>query len=215
MYVNLSLSEVRMGEKTEKLLTKITVITVCAFLFLCVLPVHSEEEIYDRALRLHVIANSDTEIDQEVKLSVRDGVLEYLASYLEGAGTREEARDAVEAQSSEIEKLAEEILNENGFSYGAKLEVCFEDYPRKDYESFAFPAGNYLSVKIKLGEAEGKNWWCVLFPRLCTSVAMSAEEEFIAVGFTPDQYKIITESDRAVYKVRFRFLEFFEEMRNK
>ena len=204
-----------MKEKTEKLLTKITVLTVCVFLFLCVLPVHSEEEVYDKSLRLHVIANSDVEIDQEVKLKVRDGVLEYLAPHLQNAMTREEARVIVEEKASEIEDLAEEILLKNGFSYGAELEVCFEDYPSKNYESFAFPAGNYLSVKIKLGEADGKNWWCVLFPKLCTSVAMSAEEEFIAVGFTPDQYKIITENDNAVYKVRFRFLEFFEEMRRK
>ena len=204
-----------MKEKTEKLLTKITILTVCAFLFLCVLPVHSEEELYDKSLRLHVIANSDVEIDQEVKLKVRDGVLRYLAPYLDDAMTREEARAIVEERTDEIEDLAMNILQENGFSYGAELEVCFEDYPAKKYESFAFPAGNYLSVKIKLGNADGKNWWCVLFPKLCTSVAMSAEEEFIAVGFTPDQYKIITESDNAVYKVRFRFLEFFQEMKNK
>lgn len=204
-----------MSEKTEKLLTKLTVLTVCAFLLLCVLPVHSEEAIYDKSLRLHVIANSDMDIDQEVKLKVRDGVLEYLAPHLANAGSREDARRVVEERSGEIEAVAESVLLNNGFNYGVTLEVCFEDYPMKDYEGFAFPAGNYLSVKIKLGDADGKNWWCVLFPRLCTSMAMSAEEEFIAVGFTPDQYKIITESDNAVYRVRFRFLEYFEELKRK
>lgn len=204
-----------MSEKTEKLLTKLTVLTVCAFLFLCVLPVHSEDVIYDKSLRLHVIANSDVEVDQEVKLKVRDGVLEYLAPFLSDVDTREDARRTVEEKAREIEAVVLMILKDNGFSYGATLEVCFEDYPTRMYESFAFPAGNYLSVKIMLGDADGKNWWCVLFPKLCTSVAMSAEEEFIAVGFTPDQYKMITESDSAVYRVRFRFLEYLEELKRK
>jgi stage II sporulation protein R len=108
--------------------------------------------------------------------------------------------------------VAKARLEALGCSDEVSLFVCTERYPMKDYESFCFPSGEYLSVKLMIGEAEGRNWWCVLFPRLCTDMAVSKEEQFIAVGFTPDQYKIITESENAPYKIRFRLLEFFEEL---
>ena len=181
-------------------------------LLFCILPIHGEGEIYGRVLRLHVIANSDSELDQSLKLAVRDAVLEYSAPLLAGAESREEAADIIRAHKDGIESAARERLAASGCGDSVCLDVCTERYPMKDYERFCFPSGEYLSVKLMIGEAEGQNWWCVLFPRLCTDMAISKEEEFIAVGFTPDQYKIITESENAAYKIRFRLLEFFEEL---
>ena len=94
------------------------------------------------------------------------------------------------------------------------VKLGLEDYPERDYDSFCFPAGSYLSLRVCIGDAEGQNWWCCLFPALClgsSSVsANDAEDAFIEVGLTPSQYKIITESDKPVYKVRFKLLELIQ-----
>ena len=202
-----------MNQKRINAVNFFTVLTLCVMLLFCILPIHGEDEIYSKVLRLHVIANSDSELDQSLKLEVRDAVLEYTAPLLAGTASREEAADIIRAHKVEIEAAARERLAVFGREDEARLVVCAERYPMKDYERFCFPSGEYLSVKLMIGEAEGQNWWCVLFPRLCTDMAVSKEEEFIAVGFTPDQYKIITESENATYKIRFRLLEYFEEMR--
>lgn len=189
-----------------------TVLTLCLLLLFCILPIHGEREVYNRVLRFHVIANSDSDLDQGLKLEVRDAVLEYTAPLLGEAESREEAVEIITEHKRKIEAVAKGVLESRGCEKSVSLDVCTERYPTKDYESFCFPSGSYLSVKVMIGEAEGKNWWCVLFPRLCTDMATAEEEQFIAVGFTPDQYKIITESENATYKIRFRLLEFFEEL---
>ena len=199
-----------MNQQKMKVINLLTVTVLCLLLLFCVLPIHGEGEIYQRVLRLHVIANSDSDSDQSLKLHVRDAVLEYCAPLLSEVSSREQAAAVVKAHADEIERVAVAALAEKGCTDRVSLEVCTEKYPMKDYESFCFPAGSYLSVKLRIGEAEGQNWWCVLFPKLCTQVASSPEEEFVAVGFTPDQYKIITESENASYRIRFKFLEFFE-----
>jgi len=205
----------QMKPSTDTILTLLTVATLCLLLLFCILPIHGEGEIYDKVLRLHVIANSDSEADQSLKLKVRDAVLEQTTPLISGVASRDEAAVIIANHSSEIEKAAAAELARHGCFESVALEICEEYYPTKDYERFCFPAGNYLSVKVKIGEAEGKNWWCVLFPKLCTSIAVKPAEEFVAVGFTPDQYKVITESEKATYKVRFRLLEFFEELKGE
>ena len=190
----------------------LTVLTLCALLLFCVLPIHGEGEIYNKVLRLHVIANSDGESDQALKLAVRDAVLDHTAPLLGQAESREESARIIEEHRDEIERVARSALEARGCGDPVSLEVCYERYPAKDYESFCFPSGEYLSVKVMIGESAGKNWWCVLFPRLCTDLATSKEEQFVAVGFTPEQYRIISESENATYKIRFRLLEYFEEL---
>lgn len=204
-----------MDSRKLRAVNAFAVITLCALLLFCILPIHGEGEIYSKVLRLHVIASSDSDLDQDLKLEVRDGVLEYTAPLLSQVSSREEAVHIIMKNKTEIESVAKARLEALGCGDSVKLEVCNERYPMKDYESFCFPSGEYLSVKLMIGEAEGQNWWCVLFPKLCTDMAVSKEEEFIAVGFTPDQYKIITESENTSYKIRFRLLEFFEELKGE
>jgi len=195
-----------------KIINFFTVLTLCALLLFCILPIHGEGEIYGKVLRLHVIANSDSDLDQSLKLEVRDSVLKYTAPLLREAESREEAAEVIMRNRADIEAAARKRLELLGCRDTVSLEVCTERYPMKNYESFCFPSGEYLSVKLMIGEAEGQNWWCVLFPKLCTDIATSKEDQFVAVGFTPDQYKIITESENSTYKIRFRLLEFFEEL---
>lgn len=121
------------------------------------------------ALRLHIIANSDSEEDQAVKLMVRDAVLQSVqASFAENAANdSKQAERCLLSLGSEIQKAAETTLAENGFSYGVQLISGDFDFPERDYGEKTYPAGEYSALRIILGEGEGQNWWCVMFPPLC------------------------------------------------
>ena len=177
---------------------------------LSLLPIHGEAEIYDTVLRLHVLANSDSEEDQALKLKVRDAVLEVTAPLLADATDRDDAEAIIRAHMSDIQLAAEATVAENGADQAVTVMLDMEDYPTRNYESCAFPAGEYLSLRVCLGDAEGQNWWCVLFPPLCLSTATAkndAEDAFVQAGLTKDQYGIITETEDSKYRVRFKILE--------
>ena len=200
-----------------KNLLTITAVIAFIFIFIGLMPVHGEAEVYDSVLRLHVLANSDTDEDQALKLKVRDSILSASAPIMEGCETREEAIAALTAAIPTLTSAASETIQREGFDYPVRIELCEEDYPTKSYESFCFPSGEYLSLRVLIGDAAGQNWWCVLFPPLCLSAATDqsdAEEAFIAVGLTDDQYKIITETDSPTYQVRFKILETIEDTKN-
>lgn len=174
------------------------------------LPIHGEAEIYENVLRLHVLANSDSEEDQTLKLKVRDRVLADTQELFSGIKSKTEAQSILQNELDRIENIAKCAVEEAGYSYSVKVELGEEEYPTKNYESCCFPAGEYLSLQIKIGEAEGQNWWCVLFPPMCVGAA-SDSNAFAEVGLTGDQYNIITQTDAPKYKVRFKLLETFEK----
>ena len=192
---------------------KILAFTV-AFLLLfgafMLLPVHGESEIYDSVIRLHVLANSDSDGDQAQKLLVRDRVIEVTGTLLKGAETRDEAEVILRQNLGKLREAAEEVLRQNGCFDAVAVSLGREDYPTRRYERLAFPAGEYLSLRVMIGEAAGANWWCVLFPPLCLSAATTkkeAEEAFLAAGLTEEQYRIITDSGNGKYRLRFKILE--------
>ena len=190
------------------------VILLIAMMALSFLPVHGEQDIYDTVVRLHVLANSDTEEDQALKLKVRDGVLEAAAPLVEGCTTQAQAVEALTAHLSELEAAALAVMESEGYDYPVTVLLGEEDYPTRAYESCAFPAGTYVSLRVLIGEGEGQNWWCCLFPPLCLSAATAKEDNedaFIQVGLTKDQYGIITETGKTKYKVRFKLLEVLED----
>ena len=166
-------------------------------------------DIYDKTLRLHIPANSDTEIDQSVKLKVRDTVTEILKKPLSECKSREEAVDVVLNMKDELTAAANKTLLENGMDYFANISVTEEYYPRREYEGIALPAGKYASVKIELGKADGQNWWCVLFPQVCTGTASNVGETLADVGFTANQIKLLTQYEDTGYTVKFKILEVF------
>ena len=198
------------------------ILIFCSVLFLTVmviglLPVSGEDKIYEDVIRLHVLANSDSEEDQTLKLKVRDGVVERVGQLLEGCEGREEAVEVLSREESqqEIEKTAAEIIAGEGYEYSVKVSLGEEEYPRKNYEALCFPSGTYTSLRVQIGEADGQNWWCVLFPQLCLGVATrSNEEAFVQAGFTPEQYRIVTDTDQPEYEVKFKILEIIEGMVN-
>ena len=191
----------------------LTLAIFAAILLLVVglLPVHGEEEIYNKVVRLHVLANSDSEEDQAVKLKVRDAILALTVPLLQNCETKEEAVALLEENQTLFVEAAKAVLQEEGFDDTVSIEMGLEEYPTRTYDSLCFPAGEYISMRVNLGEGEGQNWWCWLFPPLCLGAATvnekTAEDACISVGFTPTQYKIITESDKPVYRARFKILE--------
>ena len=198
----------------QKRILTATLVLCAVLLFVGLFPVHGEAEIYDTVVRLHVLANSDSEEDQSLKLRVRDAVLKVTTPLLAECKTQEEAANTLNANRETIQAAAEEVIRQAGRKDTVTLLLDTEDYPERTYDSFCFPAGSYLSLRVCIGDADGQNWWCCLFPPICLGTSTvspdEAEDAFISVGLTPSQYKIITETDRPVYRVRFKLLELLQ-----
>ena len=197
--------------KFEKIIVLLCVFVLC--MAICnVLPIHGEEKIYESVVRLHVLANSDSEEDQALKLQVRDAILAYTSPKVIDSASREEAIEILQGELEAIKEVARQVIVEQGYDYSVDVTLTLEDYPTRNYESMSFPSGEYVSLRVLIGEAEGQNWWCVLFPPLCLSAASENadnEDAFIAVGLNSDQYKIITETNNTKYYLRFKILEAF------
>ena len=118
-------------------------------------------------IRLHVLASSDSDADQAVKLQVRDAVIAYLTPYFVGIQSADEAHQIIETHKSELLAVAQSVINRSNHIYGVQIETGVFQFPIKSYGNLVLPAGKYEAVRILLGEAQGKNWWCVLFPPLC------------------------------------------------
>lgn len=197
----------------KRILT-VTVIAAIVLLLAGLLPVQGETEIYNKVVRLHVLANSDSEEDQAVKLAVRDAILNVTVPLLQDCQTQEDAIARLTENEATLRDVAKNVLHQKGFDYDTvNVTLGIESYPTRSYDQLCFPAGEYISMRVELGEGEGQNWWCCLFPPLCLGAATvsdeDAEDACISVGFTPSQYKIITESDKPVYRARFKILELF------
>ncbi|MBQ8546108.1 MAG: stage II sporulation protein R [Clostridia bacterium] len=188
-----------------KIIATILISVATFFTLNAIIPTSEECEIYDSCVRLHILANSNSESDQEVKLKVRDKMLEKISTY--EAESKEKALLKIEEDKDELIEIAKTTLEENGFDYDVNIEIGVEDYPTRYYEDFSLPAGSYTSVRVLIGEGAGENWWCVLYPPLCTSSAIKYDDEaYIDVGLTKDQYSLITQST-GKYKIKFKILE--------
>ncbi|MBP3378861.1 MAG: stage II sporulation protein R [Clostridia bacterium] len=196
-----------------KYLVSFAASVLVATIILSVMPVYGETEIYNDVLRLHVIAESDSEEDQALKLKVRDAVLECVSASISECETYEDAYEVIDSMRDEIIIAAEKCVEENGENCTVSLALGREKYPRRDYDGTVLPAGVYNSLRITLGEGEGKNWWCVLFPTFCMGFARKSEqsEEYVATGFTPQEYRMITGESGEV-RVRFKILEMLSEV---
>ena len=191
-------------------------VTFCVLVLLLIavmpfLPLNGEGEIYENTLRLHVKANSDSEEDQALKLKVRDSILEKCAYLTENASTKSEAEKNFGDNLENIKSIAEKTVRENGYSYPVNVTLEEEYFPRKSYDGITLPEGRYTALRVNIGQADGQNWWCILFPRLCTGSAQP-KEELAQTGFTPNQIRILTDSDTPTYTVRFRILEWAQEI---
>lgn len=137
----------------------------------------SQQTLADGLLRLHVIANSDSVQDQQAKLLVRDRVLEVTEPLLAEADDQDEVRRILSAHLQQITDAAQQVLTDQGMPYQLSAQMATEYYPTRAYDTFSLPAGQYTGLKIRLGEASGHNWWCVVFPPLCTDAAQAPQDK--------------------------------------
>ena len=125
------------------------------------------DDIKDKLIRFHVIANSDTDEDQNLKLKVRDKVVEALSEKLSNVNSLEEAENVLEENIDYVNEIAKEVIEENNYTYEVTTMLSYENFPDKVYGDCVFPQGNYEAFRVIIGEGKGQNWWCVMFPSLC------------------------------------------------
>ncbi len=166
-------------------------------------------EVRRDVLRIHVVAASDSEFDQRLKLMVRDAVLEKGGAIFDGTLTADEAERIITPRVDELKAAAEAVLLKNGCDYNVDISVGEEYFATRCYDRFTMPAGVYTAVRVNIGSAEGKNWWCVMFPPLCLPAAAADADAF----FTEDEMKVVSSSPE--YEPRFRIVEFIESIKNK
>ncbi len=168
-------------------------------------------EIRNNVIRLHILANSDTDEDQNVKLLVRDALLSCGSDIFGGEVNIDNASEFLAEEKAVLICKANEVLAENGFDYTAEMFLTEEYFPTREYEDFTLPAGEYLALKVVLGKGEGHNWWCVMFPPLCLPAATKRTDTEIILG--KDGAEII--SNPVKYEMRFKIVEIIEELKMK
>ena len=171
-----------------------------------------QRQIADRLVRLHIVANSDTAQDQDLKLQVRDALLPEISALTARCGNRKEAETVLQQHLPELTALAQRVLRQTGSEQTVTARLSTELFPRREYETFSLPAGSYRTLRITLGEGQGHNWWCVAFPALCTLSASQQEEALEAANFTRAQRDLLTGEDITV-ELKFKSLELWKQLR--
>lgn len=184
--------------------------TICAFSY----AQSVSNNIADSVFRLHVIANSDSKEDQELKYKVRDSLLEYMNSICANCSSKQEAISIVEENKSSFEEIAINTIEENGYSYPVKISIGNFEFPTKNYGDISLPAGYYDALRVEIGEAEGQNWWCVMFPPLCfvdisSGVVPDESKELMEDNLSEEEFALISDNSSNEIEFKFKLLEFF------
>ena len=205
----------------KKKLNFIFILTILVFIYIALLSFNYSKAISsnlsDSVFRLHIIANSDSSADQELKLKVRDKIIEYM-----NTSNSSDKKDVISIVNNHLDSFKEIALNtikENGYNYDVNIEIGNFHFPTKSYGDISFPAGNYDALKIEIGDAIGQNWWCVLFPPLCfvnssTGVVPDDSKNTLKENINSESYEIISEGNNSNdntsdIKIKFKIIEFF------
>ena len=178
-------------------------LALCVTLSAGMLAGQEQARLAGQLIRLHVTASSDSPEDQAEKLQLRDRVLALLAPLLQDCADRDEAVDIILSHQAELEALGD-----------VRVQLGREYFPTRTYGSFALPAGEYLSLRVTAGEGRGKNWWCVIFPPLCTEALADSAQEDVFLTLDESDRALITRED-PVYELRFRVVEWWGELRER
>lgn len=181
---------------------------LAAFLASGAMALQTGRELSDKVVRLHVLANSDSPEDQELKLKVRDRILAYAEPLLAGSADRREAEALLRERAPELERVAAGEIRANGYDYAVTVALEETAFPTREYEGFTLPAGKYLALRAVIGAGEGRNWWCVVFPPLCAAASAEVPETALAAGLSPAQVGLITEEDQG-YVLKSKLVEFW------
>ena len=189
-------------------------IGLAVFLTSGALALRTQNDLADKVVRLHVLANSDSEEDQALKLQVRDVVLERATAILEESADRREAESRLRGELLEFERIAAEEIAAQGYDYPVTVELENTEFPTKEYDGFTLPAGEYLALRVIIGEGQGQNWWCVVFPPLCTAASADVPASALAAGFSEEEVSLITEENQG-YVLKFKAVEWWETLKEK
>lgn len=199
--------------RKEKIIAITALFLVTGVLMVCyrrgVAEQRIQKDIAKEILRLHVVANSDSEEDQALKLQVKETIVTYLRGVMGDAVSVEEARAEIQKRLPEIEELAKEKMQKEGYDYDAEAQLGQCYFPVKEYGDMTFPAGDYEALKVNLGESAGKNWWCVMYPTLCFvdstyQVVPDSSKEKLKESLTEEEYNSLLDGDDSVqYSSRF------------
>ncbi|AAK80840.1 stage II sporulation protein R [Clostridium acetobutylicum] len=175
-----------------------------------------------KVIRFHVLANSDSDADQNLKLKVRDAVINYMRPKLQNCKDINQSRKVLLNSDSSIKRIADSVIKKNGYQYKVNTELAKVDFPVKSYGNIVLPEGKYEAYRILIGQARGHNWWCVMFPPLCfTDITRGAVEEQktdteMKKVLTPEEYKVVCNSkDDGKIKVKFKIVEEVKKVINK
>lgn len=174
--------------------------------------------IADSVFRLHVIANSDSKEDQELKLKVRDELLSYMNIISKDSTNKQEAMQIANEHKEEFIQIAEKVIKENGYNYTVNVQIGKADFPTKYYGDITLPAGTYDALKVQIGEAKGQNWWCVMFPPLCfvdvsTGIVPDNSKQELKQSLDNEEYDLISKTDNNEISFKFKIVELFQNWR--
>lgn len=184
--------------------------TICAFSYVQAV----STDISNSVFRLHVIANSNSDEDQSLKYKVRDNLLEYMNNICSNCSSKEEAIELVTEHQEEFKQVALETIKNEGYSYDVKINIGNFEFPTKQYGDISLPAGYYDALRIEIGKAEGRNWWCVMFPSLCfidvsSGIVPKESKEELQNVLSDEEYSIISDNSNSEIKLKFKLIEFF------
>lgn len=171
-------------------------------------------DIANSVFRLHVIANSDSTEDQNLKYKVRDNLLDYMNFLCQNCESKQEAISIVEKNKDTFEQIAKQTIKEEGYSYSVKINIGNFEFPTKNYGDISLPAGYYDALRVEIGEAKGQNWWCVMFPPLCfvditSGVVPDESKELMENNLSEEEYALISDQSDSEIQFKFKLLEFF------
>lgn len=180
----------------------------------------TQKSIADSLVRLHIVANSDSQIDQSVKLLVRDAVIDELSPIISNASNPSHAQQIINDNLSLVEKAAQSVLKKNNLGYGATALCTISHFPTKQYENITLPAGNYNALKIILGNGDGQNWWCVMYPPLCFEGSIdgnmnSDAKTLLKSNLDSDEYALICQNSSIPVKFKFKIFEIFDMLNSR
>ena len=207
----------------KKKLNFIFILTILVFIYIALLSFNYSKAISsnlsDSVFRLHIIANSDSSADQELKLKVREMMIEYMNTLTSNSSDKKDVISMVNNHLDSFKEIALNTIKENGYNYDVNIEIGNFHFPTKSYGDISFPAGNYDALKIEIGDAIGQNWWCVLFPPLCfvnssTGVVPDDSKNTLKENINSESYEIISEGNNSNdntsdIKIKFKIIEFF------
>lgn len=176
------------------------------------------DNISNGVFRLHVIANSDSKEDQNLKYIVRDELIKYMNEIAKDCTSKEEVISIAQSHISNFESIAKETIEKNGYNYNVTVEIGNFDFPTKSYGDITLPAGNYDSLRVKIGEAKGQNWWCVMFPPLCfvdvtSGIVPDESKQEMKDAMPEEEYNLISKTDDSEINFKFKLIEFFENIK--